>query len=185
MAKKTEIKKLLRSTKREGMEALIDWLDEEGYFTGPASRDKHAVYAGGLVDHSYEVFSLFELYNYACKLGCPDDSLIIAPLLHDACKVGRYIKTGKNKYKLTPKFPKGHGSLSIKRIEEWIELTPLERDMILYHMGPYGAKEVGFMKPGDYTLRGGGLMKAWNKPIVKMMYLCDELASMKEKANCP
>ena len=40
---------LLMSTKRQGMEKLIEWLEKSDFFTAPASTRYHSNYEGGLV----------------------------------------------------------------------------------------------------------------------------------------
>ena len=49
---KEEFKELLRSTGREGVEDVIEYLETEGFFTAPASSTKHLCTEGGLVKHS-------------------------------------------------------------------------------------------------------------------------------------
>ena len=50
------IKTLLLSTKRQGMEALIDHMEENGFFTAPCSTSHHLSKEGGLAEHSYNVY---------------------------------------------------------------------------------------------------------------------------------
>ena len=47
-----EIISLLRSTEREGVEKLIEYLDENNYFTYAASKSRHDSFYGGLAHHS-------------------------------------------------------------------------------------------------------------------------------------
>lgn len=53
---KTEIKfkEMLLSTKREGMENVIEKLEELGFFKAPASTKFHLNYEGGLLEQFYE-----------------------------------------------------------------------------------------------------------------------------------
>ena len=176
------IEKLLLSTKREGMENLLAYMKEGGFFTSPGSTRYHGCYEGGLAVHSLGVYDLLDLYAPSLKLDCPADSLIIAPLLHDLCKMGSY--TGDKKpYSYNRSHPKGHAALSISRISRFIKLTELEEKMIRFHMGVYGLKEFDDKK-GEYPLRGGGMANAWHHhSVVKVMYFCDELATLDEKAD--
>ena len=48
-------KTLLRSTKREGIEDLIDWLDKSDFKFAPASTKYHNAKRGGLLEHSLNV----------------------------------------------------------------------------------------------------------------------------------
>lgn len=133
------------------------------------------------------------------------DNLIIAGLLHDVCKIGAYVGTEKP-YKSSKGHPKGHAKLSITRIKGFIELEPIEELMIRFHMGVYGLNEFykkGDWQTGEYPLRGDhiaceGMSKeeskefrygksmanAWfHNPVCKMMYFCDEIATLEEKAK--
>ncbi|MBQ0130034.1 MAG: HD family phosphohydrolase, partial [bacterium] len=52
---KDEIVRLLKSTKREYIEDVIDGLEELGFFEAPASTKFHLNEAGGLAEHSLNV----------------------------------------------------------------------------------------------------------------------------------
>jgi hypothetical protein len=177
------IEELLLSTGRAGMEKLIEHMKEWGFFTSPGSTCYHGCYKGGLAVHSLGVYELLCMFVPGLRLDCPADSLIIAPLLHDICKMGLYLGD-KKPYKYNQDTPPGHATLSISRITRFIELTELEDKMIRYHMGVYGLKEFS-EKKGEYPLRGGGGMTdVWNPhPVVKVMYFCDEFAALDEKAD--
>jgi len=103
---KAEFINLLKSTDREGIDDLIDMLDDGKmrFFTAPASVNHHLNTDGGLLLHSL----------YTCKAGLklremvialnPDlehklkkDSVIIATLLHDICKADIYFPTLKKR----------------------------------------------------------------------------------------
>ena len=172
---------LLLDTKREGIEKLLEFLRVGGYFTAPASTRYHGVYAGGLMAHSLHVYALVEDFDKVFALQTPQESLIIAALLHDVCKMGAYLKCAdKPGYYWNKDQPKGHALLSLVRIREFIKLTELETKMIQYHMGIYGLQE--FDEKGEYPLRDKGLANAWfHFPIVKLMYFADELAAFLEK----
>ena len=47
---------------REGLEDLLEWLEQEDFFEAPASTRYHGNYPGGLCQHSLDV------YEYALKL---------------------------------------------------------------------------------------------------------------------
>ena len=176
------IEELLLSTKRDGMDNLLEYMSTGGFFTSPGSTRYHGCYKGGLAVHSLGVYDLLDTFAPSFKLDCPADSLIIAPLLHDLCKMGAY-QGNEKPYTYNRINPPGHATLSITRITRFIELTELEDKMIRYHMGVYGLREFD-EKKGEYPLRGGGMANAWHHhPIVKVMYFCDELATLDEKAN--
>ncbi len=166
------------------MNKLIAWLDATGFFESPASRKYHSAYRCGLSIHSHNVYTTLIAYDKLLKLETPKDSLIIAALLHDVCKIDAYIGEAAP-YKNNRDKPEGHATLSIIRIKEFIDLTELEEKMILYHMGIYGLVEFqdpGKEHKGEYTLRNKSMANAWyHHPIVKVMYFCDELATLEEK----
>lgn len=143
-----QIKELLRSTKREGMDSVIKWLESNEYFTSPASSKPHfhGCREGGLAQHSYNVYTLFKAKNEQLSLGLPEETVIIASILHDACKAGVY-KENKNKdgslsksqpYKKDHSLPMGHGEMSLYIIQrEGLKVTGREALLIRWHMGPF------------------------------------------------
>jgi len=183
---KERIIELLRSTKREKIEDMIAYLEKGGFFEAPASTRFHGCYAGGLAKHSYRVYQLLVDKDSLLKLNTPPESLIIAALLHDVCKIGAYTGTAKP-YGWNKAQPAGHAKLSLDRIKQFIELTELEEKMILYHMGVYGLVEFqdpGKEDKGEYTLRNESMANAWfHHPIVKVMYFCDEIETLMTKAE--
>ena len=179
---KDQIIELLKSTKREGIEKMIEYIDSNGFFESPASTRFHGCYEGGLAKHSYNVYRMLIGYDMTYKLNSSIDSMIIAALLHDVCKIGAYLGDSMP-YKWNRQQPKGHAELSLHRINAYIQLTELEEKMIRYHMGVYGLKEFD-EKKGEYTLRNKSMANAWyHHPIVKVMYFCDELATLQEKCE--
>lgn len=216
---KTRIIDLLMITEREGMLQLVSYLDENGFFEAPASTKFHGCYKGGLAKHSLGVFdTLDKLVDELAPqtdhgggmkpLELTSDTVIIAALLHDVCKVNQYLGNEKP-YKWNGQNPEGHAKLSIERIQKFIKLTELEEMMIRYHMGLYGLVEfngtTGWQaKNGEYCLLGdytdcpfdektqkiekqqwgyGRSMRNayYHNPIVKLMSFADEIATMEEK----
>ena len=84
---------------REGADKLLEYLlsPQSDFFLAPASARFHGSYAGGLVDHSLNVYDCLvdylsrprvkELYG----LEYSEESIAISALLHDLCKVNCYI----------------------------------------------------------------------------------------------
>ena len=56
--KKERFIELLCSTGREGMESVINYLENSAFFTSPASTAYHMSYEGGLMDHSMNVYEM-------------------------------------------------------------------------------------------------------------------------------
>jgi hypothetical protein len=141
-----EIIKALRNTKREGIEFVVNFLAAGDFFTAPASTKYHSAYEGGLADHSWYVYKLFELKNKTLKLGLPEDTIAICGLLHDICKVNFYTQEMRNVkesgnwvqkpfYKVDDVFPAGHGVKSMIILMDFIKLTDFEKLAIMWHMG--------------------------------------------------
>ena len=142
-------KKLLLSTKRPGIENLVQWLDNSDFKVAPASTRYHSNYEGGLLKHSLNVYEecmrqqdLIKLFNV------PKESIIITSLLHDICKVNYYKMEMRNVkkngawvqepyYTVEDMFPMGHGEKSIIIAQQYIQLTEVEIAMIRNHMGGY------------------------------------------------
>ena len=57
---KEEFLSLLRSTKREGMEKLIEFIEKTDFFKAPASTKYHGNYEGGLLEHSMKVYEILK-----------------------------------------------------------------------------------------------------------------------------
>jgi hypothetical protein len=171
MTKQTNIEKfesLLRSTKRDGIESLLEFIRKSDFYTAPASTRYHSCHEGGLLEHTLNVYDcLISKFNnelWKNKVEVSSDSLIIVALLHDLCKSYFYGTELKNKkeyhdkgtksdsngrfdwvtvpaYTVDDKIPYGHGEKSVMMIEEYIKLKPIERYAIRWHMGFSEPKE--------------------------------------------
>lgn len=160
MSMKEKIIELLLSTKREGMENLIGWMEENGFFTVPCSTQHHLCKEGGLAEHSMNVLELMDsLYrNTLNDVQIPFDSILICGLLHDIGKCGQYGKPYYVENYLSKKDKEGnpvrseakpyitnaellnvpHEIRSLSIVDRWIDLTEEEQFAILYHNGLYG-----------------------------------------------
>ena len=184
-----EYKKYMSVIDRKGKETLIDWLiNETDFFVAPGSSKYHCNYEGGLYEHSMNVLNYAkELYLISKKLDptFPDinaESLIIAALHHDLCKVNFYgketawVKEGYEwisyetyKAGVTNDLPIGHGEKSVMlMLQQGFELTNDEMLAIRWHMGPYG--ETGI----DYN-------NAMRREFVRLIHLADYSAGLIEK----
>jgi hypothetical protein len=141
---------LLLSTDRDGADTLLEWLrDETDFFTAPASAAGHCSYDGGLLVHSINVYRLLNNFNKNIK--CErEDSIVVAGLLHDVCKVNFYAKgvrnvktpgkrewTEQEVYQIEDMLPMGHGEKSVYLLMRHIRLTDEEALAIRWHMGGY------------------------------------------------
>ena len=99
---KEEFVELLRSTNRDGVEDVIEGLEEMGFFNAPASANHHLNTEGGLVQHSLNTCKAALMVWEGMKALEPGlekevgrDNVIIASLLHDVCKSDIYIRSVK------------------------------------------------------------------------------------------
>lgn len=158
MDQKERFIELLQSTGRQGIDGLIGWLESSDFFTAPASSRFHGNYVGGLLDHSLNVYEEFKrLLSAYPEVDAKEDSVIIASLLHDLCKVNFYTVEKRNRktpagqweqydfFAINEKFCfGGHGSKSVFLAQNFIKLTPEEAVAINCHMSSWdGNKDVG------------------------------------------
>lgn len=97
-----KFKGLLLGINRDGMQELIDYLENKTDFKfAPASTKYHGSFKGGLCEHSLAVCEvIMRLHNTYVELfgeSINHDSLIITSLLHDISKVNSYEETYQNK----------------------------------------------------------------------------------------
>ena len=120
---KNEIIELLKSTNRDGIDKVIDFLNKSGYFYLYGSFNHHT-YKGGLAEHSLGVYRVAKKFNKNCN----EDSVIICALLHDICKTKYNFPEGVEYH--------GHGSKSVAILEDFLnfKLTDEERRAIRFHM---------------------------------------------------
>lgn len=95
---KEEFTSLINSIERPGInkEGLIGWLNSTDFFIAPASTKYHESYAGGLCEHSLNVY--YELCNLCVDKGYIVDSntLKIVALMHDISKTNYYETYDRN-----------------------------------------------------------------------------------------
>ena len=153
---KEEFLNLLKSTNREGMDNLIEFIEKTDFFKAPASTRYHGNYEGGLLEHSMKVYEILKekVKTSSIEILSPDESLIIIALLHDICKVNYYkvdYRNAKNQfgewekvpyYTVEDTIPYGHGEKSVMMLTEYIKLTSEEKYCIRWHMGFTEPKEL-------------------------------------------
>ena len=189
---KKEFCELLRSTRREGVDYVIEDLENLGFFDAPASTKFHLNYDGGLCEHSLNVCKVgLMLREEMIKMApesesyLPKDSVIIATLLHDVCKADIYkkvMKKQKNQYGVWEEvpgfevdysnFPMGHGEKSVIRLLlSGLELTDDEMLAIRWHMTAW---DLPFQSPEQK----GNLNTARDIcPLCSLVQSADTLAS--------
>lgn len=170
---KTVIVQSLTKTGREGIGDLIEFMEEAGFFTAPASGGNHSSGEGGLAEHSANVMFTAEKMSLALIGGknITDEvrnSVVIVSLLHDLGKCGDFgkqmyvpnmVQDGRptkadpiQKYKLSDRkpfkrntelLPLDHATRSIKLATLFIDLTEEEEFAIRYHDGLYESANYG------------------------------------------
>ena len=148
--------------RREGAEELLNYLFGTDFFEAPASAHYHSSCAGGLCQHSINVFECLwaymkrkrvqEVYGLTAE-NYPDESLAIVGLLHDLCKAGCYkpgfrnVKDERGVWQKVPTYsfddplPYGHGEKSVWLIQKFMKLTDDEAFAIRFHMGFSGEED--------------------------------------------
>jgi len=146
---------------RDGSAELLDYLTgKSDFFTAPASARYHGAHPGGLCEHSVNVYRC--LVDYLARprvrevygMDYSDESVAIAALLHDLCKVGCYKAGTRNvkdettgKWEKVPTFfyedklPYGHGEKSVYIVSGFMRLTRDEAMAIRWHMGFSGPED--------------------------------------------
>jgi hypothetical protein len=165
--------------KRDGVDALTAWLSKSDFFVAPASTRFHGSYAGGLVEHSLNVFDCLckAIENHRLQEKYSQETVAVSSLLHDVCKVNLYkkgfrnVKDGgqwvqKETYEIEEQFPCGdHADKSVIILQNFIRLEPEEILAIRGHMGGW-----------DNAVKGGAyfISKIFERsPLAVLLHLSD------------
>ncbi len=174
---------------RKGTDKLLEWLQNEeasDFFTAPASTRYHGAYAGGLCEHSMNVYECMKDYlsrervRETYGLTATDESIALVALLHDLCKVNLYklyMKNVKNDetgewetvpaYQIDEQMPFGHGEKSVYIINGFTRLTRDEAMAVRWHMGFSGEEA---MSMAGKTNIGNALEKY---PLALAVHIAD------------
>ena len=152
---------------RDGLDKVLSYLEKTDFYTAPSSSKFHLNESGGLCLHSMNVFeTACKIYNQialpAIQSGISPfteeismESIAIATLFHDLCKVKlyhpkeRWKKDEQNRwvsypgYELQDDFPFGHGEKSCLMLSWYMRLKPEEMLAIRWHMGMFDMAENG------------------------------------------
>lgn len=171
----------LMKTGREGMDGLIEYMGDCGFFHAPCSGGNHLACEFGLVHHTRNVMELAEKIGVSLlggeKFNEIKDSVTIAAALHDLGKMGQFDKpeyvdnvlaSGKKSdakpYKRNPDLLNvPHEIRSVAIAAMFIDLTEEEQHAILYHNGLYG--------PLKYEIQGN------ETPLYMLIHWADMWAS--------
>lgn len=146
---------------RDGADDLMEWLTTSDFFVAPASTKFHGSHAGGLLEHSLNVYDCLveELDILDIKDNYSAETVALVSLLHDICKVNFYKKgirnvkenglwVTKEVYEIDEKFPCGHGEKSVIILQNFMSLSAEEIFAIRAHMGGFDTS----VKGGDYFI---------------------------------
>lgn len=174
--------------KRDGIEALLSWLEASDFFTAPASTKFHLSEEGGLCAHSINVY---ERLVRLCEAewgenGFNRESVAIIGLFHDLCKTNIYKVEMRNVkengewvqkpyFTVDDSLPYGHGEKSVYMLSGFMKLTREEAMAINWHMGGFDLR----VQAGSYDYS-----KAYNKyPLALMAHLADMQATFLDEAT--
>lgn len=147
--------------KRDGADKLLDYMlsDHSDFFTAPASTRFHGAHAGGLLEHSLNVYHCLKDYlsrpraKDLYRMDYSEESIALCSLLHDICKMNFYkvdYRNAKNEagvwekvpyYTIEDNLPYGHGEKSVYIISGYMRLAREEAFAIRYHMGFSGIED--------------------------------------------
>lgn len=192
MTLKEEYINLLKSTAREGMDGVIQYLDKAGFFMAPASAKQHLNYEGGLLEHSMNVCKMALMLREQILAMRPElekqlgkDSVVIAALLHDVCKTTRYRKVQKYRkdeygrwetydaYESdSSRFPVGHGEKSvIMLLQLGLKLCKDEIVAIRWHMGAWDLSFQSYEQKANISEANGRF------PLASLLQAADSLST--------
>lgn len=186
-----EFVSLLRSTGRRGIDSVIAYLEKSGFFLAPASVSRHLSHDGGLLEHSLNVYrtaaglrAQMTALKPALEEQLPEDSVIIAALLHDVCKsniyrkITKYRKDENNRWETYDgydadysRFPLGHGEKSVVMLLRLgLELTNDEILAIRWHMSAWDLPFQSYESKSNMAV-------ASDVPLVAIIQAADALAA--------
>lgn len=192
MDNKERFCKILRDTGRENIDYVIEDLEALGFFEAPASVRNHYNFAGGLLEHSLNVYDMAMALRGAIvpmradmEKALSPDSIAIAALLHDVCKADIYKKTTKKRrneigvwediegYEVDYSgLPVGHGEKSvIMLLRSGLDLEDEEIFAIRWHMGPWDLPQQSIEMDKSYRTAQA------RSPLVALIHTADTLAA--------
>ncbi len=189
---KEQFIKLLQATKRTGIESVVSYLEQAGFFLAPASVSRHLSHEGGLLEHSLNVWKMAQMLRMQTismrpelEKQLPEDSVTIAALLHDVCKaniyktVQKWRKDENNRWESYDaydtdysRFPVGHGEKSvIMLLRLGLQLTNDEIIAIRWHMGAWNLPMQSYEDKQNISVAYDGC------PLAAIIQAADALAT--------
>jgi hypothetical protein len=182
---------------RDGLDDVLAYLEKGDFYSAPSSSGYHLNEDGGLCQHSINVFETavsiyenllkdrFAAGTAAFDKEIPMESIAIAALFHDFCKIDFYRKTERWKkdehnqwqsydgYEITDNFPFGHGEKSVLLLHCYMKLKPDEMLAIRWHMGLFDMADFGTSQ--SYAFKNA----VEKSSLVTLIQISDQLS-----ANC-
>ena len=112
---------LWKTVPRDGVDSLIKYLQESDFFSAPCSTQFHLACPGGLARHSLNVYQLLKEKVDRFRVSLPHESVVIAGLGHDLCKVNFYKEGGESCTEAQ------HNYLSSLAKAVWMEVQAIQR----------------------------------------------------------
>ncbi len=180
---KEEFLKIAReNVKREGIDELLKWIESTDFFEAPASARFHLAEAGGLCQHSINVYHrLLKLANdHFGEENVNIETITICSLFHDVCKCCFYKTDYRNVkengewvqkpyYTIDDPLPYGHGEKSVYMINGYMRLSREEALAINWHMGGFDKRVQG----GDQSFSNA----YYKYPLCTLTHLADVMAT--------
>lgn len=153
---------------RPGADKLLAWMETAGFFTAPASARHHLNTPGGLCRHTINVaMNASDLCNIPAFMDVNAKEAMVAALLHDLCKIGKYRAGDNGKYTYDDTRLLGHGEESVIIAQQFIRLSHDETLAIRWHMGAYSGER-------DWNTLG----KAYDAcPLALLLHFADMMAT--------
>ena len=146
---------------RDGLDDLLDWLCKADFFEAPASTKFHGAYAGGLCQHSLDVYEYAKKLTFLSPTPISEEALVISTLFHDVCKCNLY-KTEYRNQKINGEWQ------HVYQVQYFMKLEPIEAAAINCHMG--------FTDGSTTTLRD--VSNAYqSNPLAWIVHVADEAAT--------
>ncbi len=178
--------------RRPGIDRLLEYLKKSDFFEAPASTRYHGSYAGGLVQHSLDVYDCLHnelefIYGPNYLQVYSEETIAIVSLFHDLCKIDRYISGTRNVkdpvtkqwheepvYMMNPeKVDMGHGPASVILIQKFLMLTDEEAQAIVWHMGAFDISNYMTLNGLSSAFENNTLAFALHSADMKATYIVD------------
>lgn len=180
---KEEFLKIARENiKRDGIEELLKWLLSTDFFEAPASAKFHLAEAGGLCQHSINVYKRLKklAFDHFGEENTNLETIAICSLFHDVCKCCFYKTDYRNVkengewvqkpyYTIDDPLPYGHGEKSVYIINGYMRLSREEALAINWHMGGFDKRVQG----GDQSFSNA----YYKYPLCTLTHLADIMAT--------